>query len=347
MGIVAAGVEVPSGSVYAFSSTTSVNGTIDSGISRLGAASLAIGNGTAGDVTGTLSLTTIDLPDGGSLFIYDATHSKYVRAVYETGGSLYIGSGGATANNLVLELTGGGNNIVLNATAFDFQTAALPLVWNSDTGISRLAGAELAIGNGTAGDFSGVLKLAELIINGGSNSCQINETGGTGRLGFSTGGNNQFALTSLLIVDMDINTVLGWDSHATGTLGYTVDTGISRLGAASLAIGNGTAGDFTGALTLGNLSQVTAVGSAVANSPTHTLSGVYQATSGPTYAADTWTIQNVIGAGTNGQSVLTFAHSGTTGFKTISVPNGTDIGVTSSGAGITLGSGNLVSMSNG
>jgi hypothetical protein len=147
-------------------STVDLQWSTDTGISRLGAASLAIGNGTAGDVTGTLSLTTIDLPDGGSLFIYDATHSKYVRAVYETGGSLYIGSGGATANNLVLELTGGGNNIVLNATAFDFQTAALPLVWNSDTGISRLGLASLAIGNGTAGNTSGNLSYNRVNLAG-------------------------------------------------------------------------------------------------------------------------------------------------------------------------------------
>ena len=60
LAIVTAGAEIPSGAVYAISSTTSVSGLIDTGISRLGAASLAIGNGTASDKSGTLALSRID-----------------------------------------------------------------------------------------------------------------------------------------------------------------------------------------------------------------------------------------------------------------------------------------------
>ena len=41
--------------------------TIDSGISRLGAASLAIGNGTAGDFTGALELTTLTFADSTNM----------------------------------------------------------------------------------------------------------------------------------------------------------------------------------------------------------------------------------------------------------------------------------------
>jgi hypothetical protein len=156
------------------------------------------------------------------------------------------------------------------------------LEWSTDTGISRLAGAELAIGNGTAGDYSGNLKLttiqltntAGLSVNNGNRIASGNGTagdysgyfqatifevfngtsrgqmflGGNGRLVLGYGSVPQISFTSSLVVDMDIATVLGWDSHATGNLGYTLDTGISRLGAASLAIGNGTAGDFSGTL---------------------------------------------------------------------------------------------------
>ena len=130
------------------------------------------------------------------------------------------------------------------------MTSGLAINWNADAGISRKGAASLAIGNGTAGDVSGTLTAAQFSISNGTQTCTINETGGNGRLGFSTGGNNQLAIMSSLLIDMDINSVLGWDSHATGTLGYTADTGISRLGAASLAIGNGTAGNTTGILTL-------------------------------------------------------------------------------------------------
>jgi two-component system sensor histidine kinase KdpD len=48
------------------------------------------------------------------------------------------------------------------------------LEWSTDTGISRLGAASLAIGNGTAGDFTGALKLGTMILAGGtSNTLQL------------------------------------------------------------------------------------------------------------------------------------------------------------------------------
>jgi len=49
-----------SGAVYGWASTSAPAGTNDTGISRLGAASLAIGNGTAGDFSGTLKCATVN-----------------------------------------------------------------------------------------------------------------------------------------------------------------------------------------------------------------------------------------------------------------------------------------------
>src|SRR5208282_2648862 len=46
--------------------------------------------------------------------------------------------------------------------------AGYALEWNSDSGISRLAAASLAIGNGTAGDFTGSLKLTTLNFSDGT-----------------------------------------------------------------------------------------------------------------------------------------------------------------------------------
>jgi len=59
--IQALALRIPSGSVSAWSSTTSASGTVDTGISRLGAASLAIGSGAANDYSGSLKLTTLTL----------------------------------------------------------------------------------------------------------------------------------------------------------------------------------------------------------------------------------------------------------------------------------------------
>jgi len=53
-------MKLPSPSVYGWSSTAAAQGTVDTGISRLGAASLAIGNGAAGDFSGTLKCATVN-----------------------------------------------------------------------------------------------------------------------------------------------------------------------------------------------------------------------------------------------------------------------------------------------
>ena len=61
------------------------------------------------------------------------------------------------------------------------------------------------------------------------------------------GGGSGSAAWAKLTGDLTINQVVPWDGP---TVGIT-DTGISRIGVSSLAIGNGTAGDITGSLTLG------------------------------------------------------------------------------------------------
>lgn len=73
---------------------------------------------------------------------------------------------------------------------------------------------------------------------------------------------------------------------------------------------------FTNAVTLGFQTY----GGGIQNSPSLIIAGVYEATSGPTYAEDSWTIQNVVGTGVNGTSTLTFTHSGTSGAAALSVP---------------------------
>jgi hypothetical protein len=122
--------------------------------------------------------------------------------------------------------------------------------------------------------------------------------------------------------------VLGWSGST--TVATAADTGLSRLGAASLAIGNGTAGDFTGSLKLGALSMTNGTVATVSStnaSPLLTLSANYWAT-GAVSAADTWTLQTSLAAGLNGISTLTIAHAGSTGVASVA------LGVPSSQKGI-------------
>jgi hypothetical protein len=89
--------------------------------------------------------------------------------------------------------------------------------------------------------------------------------------------------------------------------------------------GAGTGSTLTGSPNIvtdsgGDLFVQTPVASAVASSPTSYVVGVYQATSGPTYASDSWSLSDQIGSGTNGTSTLQFQHAGTSGATSISFP---------------------------
>jgi len=128
-------------------------------------------------------------------------------------------------------------------------------IGGTDTGISRLAGASLAIGNGTAGDFSGSLKLAELILPDGSTTTpplQFNNAGANA-IGIYCVSNTAMYLQVngnprgvVLASGMGVGTtVFGFSSAITSAF----DTGISRLGAAGIiGVGNGTAGNSSGTL---------------------------------------------------------------------------------------------------
>ena len=66
--VLGSGLQGPASGV-GFAVSSNPLGTIDTRISRLGAASLAVGNGTAGDFSGALKLTTLNIASGGSTTI--------------------------------------------------------------------------------------------------------------------------------------------------------------------------------------------------------------------------------------------------------------------------------------
>jgi hypothetical protein len=67
------------------------------------------------------------------------------------------------------------------------------------------------------------------------------------------------------------------------------------------------------------------------NSAIFELSGSYEATSGPTYAQDSWGCLDSIGSGVNGTSTLSCTHSGSTGLAAVSFPNIEDTTLTTYG----------------
>ena len=160
----------------------------------------------------------------------------------------------------------------------------------ADAGISRLAAGSLAIGDGTANDYSGLISATQLTLGTTSNIGLLAGLAGKlvaddGTMQFWFGDNKYGPGQGFAAICSTTNGIQGFVGHTNTTDGFVFgttsnhnlqfrsnntnylcltntgalafgtgnDAGISRLGAASLAIGNGTAGDFSGSLKLSYL----------------------------------------------------------------------------------------------
>jgi hypothetical protein len=140
-----------------------------------------------------------------------------------------------------------------NAMAWYDQTNALRLDYNLSTANQwtvNPANSILELNGNATGSFSPTLELND-VPNGGVNWGFYSLSGFFGITNFSSGNfegpfqvnSSQFQLAAAII--------FGWSSLP--TFADTLDTGFSRLAAGSVALGNGTAGDKTGSLTLATI----------------------------------------------------------------------------------------------
>jgi hypothetical protein len=162
----------------------STPGTKDSGISRLGAASLAIGNGTAGDTSGQLNLTTLGFADGtkavtstefANYTFYVSSGTVYAKngttgaidfsntdaavvindclaQIATTGGTLYFKNGTYNFNSATVETLGtySGNNFYWCVGIPPTSSATFRFVGESQSGVAFnvTTAAETAAGSG-------------------------------------------------------------------------------------------------------------------------------------------------------------------------------------------------------
>ncbi|HWY33936.1 MAG TPA: hypothetical protein VNX68_04775 [Nitrosopumilaceae archaeon] len=100
--------EVPSNLVIGWSSTTAATGALDTGVSRLGANSLALGNGTASNASANLSLGSISL--GNLTFSstaptvtsgFGTTPGTIVAGSTSTSFRILVGAGAATTTGVI------------------------------------------------------------------------------------------------------------------------------------------------------------------------------------------------------------------------------------------------------
>jgi len=187
------GFSVPSGETIGFNPS---NVLADTAFSRIGAASVALGNGTAGNTSGTLSLNQLNTV---GLTVATTVSGNGVAGTYTPSGAdswlfPYVeGSTGAGPNYLdALNNTtstvpfsiyshGGLMRVTTASTGIWGWTASGASDAAADTGLSRDSAGVVDVGNGTAGNKSGTLNAATgtfgtALTVGGNTVCQSTGT---------------------------------------------------------------------------------------------------------------------------------------------------------------------------
>jgi len=223
---------------------------------------------------GAITLTSLDAVAG---ILFEGTAGTTMLDMSTTGGNqiffeAHVGSSGKSYADLVAN----------SVTVAGIADAALMFgnVTSPDTGISRLAAASLAIGNGTAGDYSGSLKLTNenvygilSVVGDGTTTDTVltfpNLGAGQGNGLWVDSGGTTYNVLAFSVTNVPLFAIggasagqqpstvwasgvtAGWSS--TATLHGTLDTGISRLSAGVLGIGTGAATSTAGSLVAANV----------------------------------------------------------------------------------------------
>lgn len=282
--------------------------------------------------SGTLALTVAGTSGG---IPYFSSASTWATSAALAASALVIGGGAGaapattTTGTGVLTALGNATNAASGLVALD-ASANLQLgstnVYkiSTDNGISRLGAASLAIGNGTAGNFSGALKLNSLTAGTGSKTAPAIVMGSTAGMYVRAGTliNYSDSVTEYFSFAtggglLRYNLVWAWSSSTPDVA--SGDVGFSRVSAGLLALGNGTASDISGGLQLTRIlgsSGALSLGAADAAAPvaqTLQVQNVSTGTSNTNGANFTIAGSKGTGTGTGGSLIFQVSPAGTTG----------------------------------
>ena len=146
-------------------------GATDAGLSRSAAASVAVGNGTAGDSSGTLMATTVSLPSTGLIKLGSSL------GISNFGGQIAFGNG--TVGSTSAPLQAGSAQLNFGSTNGADLGLGTPGVYtlgsngvrgwtsgaanvSSDTGLSRTSAGVISVGNGSQGNVGGELRSTRI-----------------------------------------------------------------------------------------------------------------------------------------------------------------------------------------
>jgi hypothetical protein len=218
----------------------------DSGLSRLSAAALAVGNGGQGDTSGSLNLSRVLVGDGSAA-------APAYSFLNQTGSGIYRDS---STGHLVFTTSGtkfaalGSGWFVPSTSVYDWSSVADPNA-TVDTGFSRAAVKVVAVGNGNPSDASGTLKAATVNATSGF---QVNGTAlAAANLANGVTGSGAVVLqTSPVLTTPNIGNATGSSLNTLGTGAVAASqsgTGVSMAGAtAAIVFSTGAGGGGTATL---------------------------------------------------------------------------------------------------
>jgi hypothetical protein len=281
-----------------------LNWNADSGISRLGAGSLAIGNGTAGDVTGALSLTTLNVLNSGSstpAIVVTASGTPNNGPTLQVTGSDQEGLGVVLG---VMNTNTSGYEIAIFDMSVDNTTTKGGSFFGSNNSITEYG---LVIGMSMrAKALTPDVCLSTGTFDAGSGTgIHLFMQDSTGRIGIGTFSSPNFSPAATLDVTGNIRN--------SGGLQFGSDSGISRLSAGVIGIGTGAATSTAGSLVATNLQTTKLLG----NTTTSDMQGIVTGattTAAKSYAAAYATAPVVIVCPITSVSTFYVSTTSTAGF---------------------------------
>lgn len=220
----------------------------DTGLSRISAGVVGVGNGTAADITGKMQgdqyyFATAMAGDGGDGAAFEMYNSAAAAKARTTTSRQNIWTNTRLVNP---------SDFFIGWASFAAGVTGTDVFNASDTGLSRISAGVVGIGNGTAGNATGTLQLgagsssAPAVAYGAETNTGMFFASGT--IIFDITGFERARVTNGNQVGVRSNGVFAWDTDGTFA---SYDTGLVRVSAGIVAVGNGSIGDTSGFLRLG------------------------------------------------------------------------------------------------